>query len=482
MKANFERSLLKGVHEIPFENIAGLEEQVFNQLSVIEKFLIGDTLLTYSMSPDKYPNEIETSPQEDFPFGSPSISKHFKQLKKSSVSYVVHFLIAEHIKYRRLLHPSMIIQVLMNKNAWDDQMILLPKVLRKRARWLSSMKKDWNWWNDVLKHETWENKSSVLRNLHLIVMRTFKNEQANVLLIESWATETNDTKKLFVQIISETYQSTDNPMLLQLYNAENSKLKSQIRQLIFLFEESAEFIALKEMIKSTYGFVDKIKLLNFQKETELKSLFLDQKLGTIPTEVFFTHPFVFFSNNENRDQFREYVDSLKNKAILLNELLINYTYKRDINSLMTCIDAEMELGEGFILNNSMLKVLSNCGPEFINELLGEMLLSCNSISRWRFYYQLILYGEVSLDKKNTSSLVTLTGLYLKSSSYNKSAITEFLARACYCIHTSYLGDWTVICGDLTRQNPELKKLKVIDMIEELITFRKQIESNILHGK
>lgn len=66
---------------------------------------------------------------------------------------------------------------------------------------------------------------------------------------------------------------------------------------------------------------------------------------------------------------------------------------------MTCIDAEMELGEGFILNNSMLKVLSNCGPEFINELLGEMLLSCNSISRWRFYYQLILYGEVSLDKK-----------------------------------------------------------------------------------
>lgn len=82
MKANFERSLLKGVHEIPFENIAGLEEQVFNQLSVIEKFLIGDTLLTYSMSPDKYPNEIETSPQEDFPFGSPSISKHFKQLKK----------------------------------------------------------------------------------------------------------------------------------------------------------------------------------------------------------------------------------------------------------------------------------------------------------------------------------------------------------------------------------------------------------------
>ncbi|MBK6447511.1 hypothetical protein [Candidatus Brachybacter algidus] len=84
MKANFERSLLKGVHEIPFENIAGLEEQVFNQLSVIEKFLIGDTLLTYSMSPDKYPNEIETSPQEDFPFGSPSISKHFKQLKKKS--------------------------------------------------------------------------------------------------------------------------------------------------------------------------------------------------------------------------------------------------------------------------------------------------------------------------------------------------------------------------------------------------------------
>ncbi|MBK6447512.1 DUF5691 domain-containing protein [Candidatus Brachybacter algidus] len=197
----------------------------------------------------------------------------------------------------------------MNKNAWDDQMILLPKVLRKRARWLSSMKKDWNWWNDVLKHETWENKSSVLRNLHLIVMRTFKIEQANVLLIESWATEANDTKKLFVQIISETYQSTDNPMLLQLYNAENSKLKSQIRQLIFLFEESAEFIALKEMIKSTYGFVDKIKTLNFQKETELKSLFLDQKLGTIPTEVFFTHPFVFFSNNENKDQFREYVDS-----------------------------------------------------------------------------------------------------------------------------------------------------------------------------
>ncbi len=483
MKDNFQRSLLKGTLEIPFENIASLDENTFNQIPTIDKFLISDTLLSYSIQAPQFPFEIIASRDEKFPYTPFQAVRLISGLTQNMLPVVSYYLTQIHIKYKRLFHPTVIVQVLENRNVWLDHITLLPKVMRERARWLSPLRTSWQWWNSIFKKEIWDDLADPLRFFYFRIMRVFKPGEADILLTGSWYRESSDSKRLLLQIVMETYRHEDMIVLQELYKQEGSKIKATIRQLMFMSEQNTYREILSDMVRKSNGSIDELIKINYGKIKELDHLFEDKKDLGLPPELLFTLPYgAFHSRIKNKSvSLGEYLMSLKNNNNLINELAINYLYKKDIASLSSLLDIAL-CNDEIKLNTSFLQIFSQQVSAYTNELLLFMMTNCNSVARWHLYRQLIFFGEVSLNKKNSSSLITLTGLYTKGVELNKSVMEDFMARGCFCIDTAYMDDWKLMCIDIAEKSKELKAMKVSTMIEECLTFRKQLETSFEHGK
>ena len=373
MKDRFQKTLLKGTLEIPFENIANLDPPAFDKLTVIDRFLIGDTLLTYTLPSIEYPFELYVPALDKYPFAPYITALQIGGLKKNYLSIVTHFVTKTHIKYQRLFHPALIVMVLEDCRVWDDVAVLLPKVLRERARWLSSLRPSWKWWNNMLKQAVWQDKNNPLRFQFLRILRIFKPEEANLLLSSTWDTEENDSKKMILDIVLETIKHADQQLLNKLYGEEKGKFINRIRCLLFMSSQSLRNIWYP-LIQKSNGNIETLNGINYNQIPEFNAYFSDENESNLYPEVLISAPYELFkfSSQQTSSSLGTYLMMLKNKNEIINDILISYLINKDTASFSRLID-DVLANDEIKLNYTFFYIFSSSDVVFINDLLLYMI-------------------------------------------------------------------------------------------------------------
>jgi len=479
MLDNFNRSLLKGIAEVPFENLGEVPAEIFDQLTPIDKFLINDSLLTYSVAPATYDFPLSVSGEEKYPFASIHTAYLFNRLRKSYIRYATSYLIRQHLHYKVLFQPDLIVHVLANKNMWDDHITSLVKVIRERGRWLSSLHTEWNWWNKSLNQDVWMDRNDGGRYLFLRILRVFKPGESAQLIKDSWTDENTDARRLILRIITETLTAEDTGLILYLFHLEKGKLRSSLRRLLFIYTNNYSQ-ELEQLILKNNGSIFSVNKSSFVSPL-LKEL--DPKSDGIVGESLFVKPFAeYYTTVADRNGFDNYMKEFKDPGVILNELIINYFYKKDVNSIASIVENFMSAAFNLKLNTTILNIINASDQVFNNELILYVLQNNSAESKWNLLTQLITGGSVSLDKKNTGAFILLIRKEIENIPANKSSLEELISGGCFAVHSAYLGDWKTCCEEIAFSLEDLNYQKVNARTRELTSFRSKFESYFPHGQ
>lgn len=476
IQQNFQRSLLKGILEFPFENLAELEDQIFVRLNPEDKYLINDTLLAFANTGDKFPYEITEAEVEKFEFAPLPTAILFKKLKKTYLTHSIPFLIRVHLKNKVLFQPEIILHVLSNRDLWDDHITLLVKVIRERGRWLAKMNKDWHWWYKSFNADTWSEKKDGLRFMYLRVLRQYKTEEARQLIVDAWQEEKSESKRMILRIISETWSEDDNEMLESLFFNEKSQIRNVIRKLMFMSEKSEGYLELKKLAEIHGVF----NIANSYSQSSILSKY-NYSQSEISVETLFSLPFSSFLEKNVSKKFSDLIDNIKDKDGYLNDLIINYLHKRDLPSLISILNHFMVGEKPLKFNRCALITFANAEIEFVNELCGEILACKNTDLKWHFFHQIIGDGNVRINKKNTGTLIQMIRKEITSCPFKKNELEDFISSGCFSIFSGYLGDWQTCCEEIAFNLEDLNYQKVNSKIQSLINFRIKFESYLPHG-
>lgn len=469
-------SLLKGVSEQPLENLADLDAVAFNALSDVNKFLINDTLLTYALKAEDFPYELDASGEEKFPLGPRCLVNLSGQMSYNVFVSAGSLIIRRHLQLKCLLQPPLIIPFLEHADDWSDYIYFLVKIIRERGRWLCEAKPEWHWWKEALNPGTMEQKDNANRYLYFRLLRSFRREEANSLLVDLWNKESKSTKQLFVELLREHLSEGDVETLTRLWNDESGTIRNEIRKLIFFASKNDEFIRLKNKLSSLQ--VPGMKTGELTADMPFVSEFYDA--GTpFPAEW---SAYLAIADDGKKKSGNDPLAAMPEKASERQRAFGDVLYASLVDGLYEKLGKWVSRiwsdQPAYRLGSDWTGYFNLLEEKRKNELLQHVIHHGDDEATVRFTTQLLSRCLVEMDKESTAVLLRLVKKVLQQ---NKCSLDDVWASGVkafmpFVIHENYLGDWVGIFDLIGKKTGKPKTRNSSAETLKLITFRRKIDT------
>lgn len=476
MSDKLNTSLLKGISEQPLENLAGLDDAAFDTISDIDKFLINDTLLTYAIKGEEFPYELTAAGEEKFPVGPRCLIDLYHQMGYNSFASAGSLIIRRHLQLKCLLQPPLIIPILEHAHDWSDYIFFLVKIIRERGRWLCEARPEWHWWKDALNPGIMEQKDNVNRYLYFRLLRFFRYEEANSLLVNLWTNERKSTKQLFVDLLRENLSGGDVETLRYLWENESGKIRHEIRKLIFFASKNGEFFRLKKRLFSWE--IKGTKAGEWMADLPIVAKFYDID-EPFPAEW---SAYVNFADKRKKKSGNDAFAAMPEKASERQRAFGDVLYATLVDGLFESLGRWVSRiwsdQPAYRLGSDWIGYFNHLEEKKKNIVLQHIIHHGDDEATVRFSAQLMSRCLIEMDKDSTSALLRLIKKVLQQPvcRLDDRWATEVKAYAPFVIHESYLGDWVDIGNLITRKIVSAKTVNPSAETLKLIIFRRKIDT------
>lgn len=475
LETDLNCTLLYGENEYPLANLAGMEATAFDALSVVDKFLINSTLVTYAIEGMDYPYEITETEQEKYLFG-PNFSEILSSMGYEKVLAAAPLLIRLHLQHQCLLHPGLIFEIFDHPDDWIEYHPSLIKLIRRKGRWMADMKPEWSWWTESINPDTWKQRAGKFQYQFFRLIRSARRTEANDLLLQSWNSESPQSGKILLDIFREHLTAEDGPCLIRLMDEASDLNRREIRALLFVSSDNQDIVDFREQIlrlddpREYFGNGSKVVLTDILPYNEEDAMQMPREW--IP----FIDPLSAKGNAVLKGVKNQYNDSGQLLSFY-NDILYYCLYAKRWKELRYWVHAIWSAQTSFRIERSWIYYFNTLSTEEKNKIILDLIDESAGGEVLLFLNQVLECAIIEMNRESSESYLSLIERVMSDKTRKKGKIQwdDVLVFLPFALNNRCLQDLHNLIAKMKKEISQLKVKNFLEITGELITFRNKID-------